>query len=91
VQLLLCGVKEAYVNDGLSEVALLRRNIKEEIEAMQRGFSAFAAGGSRHEFIRSRMARIGDQQDKLAEHVGEKDASTIVCELYIDSVNSLKH
>jgi hypothetical protein len=78
------------VSEGLSEVALLRRSIKEEIEAMQRGFSAFAAGGSRHEFIRAQMARIGDQQDKLAEHVGEKDASTIVCELYIASINSLK-
>ncbi len=78
------------MSEGLSEVALLRRSIEAEIETMQRGFSAFAAGGSRHEFIRAQMARIGDHQDKLAEHVGEKDASTIVCELYIATVNSLK-
>lgn len=78
------------MNDGMSEVALLRQSIQEEIEAMQRGFTSFAAGGSRHEFIRAQMARIGDQQDKLAAHVGEEDASTIVCELYIASVNSLR-
>jgi hypothetical protein len=78
------------VSEDLSEVAQLRQSIKEEIEAMQRGFSSFASGCSRHEFIRVQMARIGNQQDKLAEHIGEKDASNIVCELYITSVNSLK-
>jgi len=71
----------------VSEVARLRQSIEEEIEAMHRGFSAIAAGTARHEFIKSRMERIGSQQDQLAEHVGSSTAATIVCELYINSQN----
>lgn len=70
-----------------SEVARLRQSIEEEIEAMHRGFSAVAAGTARHEFIKSRMERIGSQQDQLAEHVGSSTAANIVCELYINSQN----
>lgn len=67
-----------------SEVMQLCQNIEAEIEAMQSGFSAFAVGVARHEFIRSRMERIGNQQDQLAKHVGENAAATMVCELYIN-------
>ena len=67
-----------------SEIAQLRRNIEAEIDAMQNGFSAFAVGVARHEFIKSRMERIGNQQDQLAKHIGESAAATMVCELYIN-------
>lgn len=78
------------MSEHISEVALLRQHIEEEIEAMQRGFSAFAAGVARHEFIRVRMESIGDHQDQLAEYVGQNQAAHIVCELYISKVaNSL--
>ncbi len=70
-----------------SEVARLRQSIEEEIEAMHRGFSAITAGTARHEFIKSRMERIGSQQDQLAEHVGSSTAANMVCELYINSQN----
>lgn len=69
-----------------SEVTQLCQSIEAEIEAMRRGFSAFAVGVARHEFIKSRMERIGNQQDQLAKHVGESAAATMVCELYINKV-----
>jgi hypothetical protein len=70
-----------------SEVSRLRQSIEEEIEAMHRGFSAISAGTARHEFIKARMERIGNQQDRLAEHVGSNTAANMVCELYINSQN----
>ncbi|MBO0778133.1 MAG: hypothetical protein J2P37_04825 [Ktedonobacteraceae bacterium] len=78
---------------GESEVARLRQRIAEEIESMQNGFSGFAAGVARHDFIRARMEQIGDHQDELAEYIGDTDAAHLVCELYIhvmgnDSQNS---
>ncbi len=71
-----------------SAVAQLRQQITEELEAMQRGFSAYASGMARHEFIRARMARIGDQQEELAAHIGPADAVHFVCELYIEKMAS---
>lgn len=79
------------MNDGIelrmseSEVARLRRQIELEFEAMQRGMTGFAAGTARHEFIRVRMDQVGNYQDELAEHIGEVDASQIVCKLYLES------
>ncbi len=70
----------------VSEVARLRQSIEAEIEAMHRGFSSIAVGTARHEFIRIRMERIGNQQDELAEHVGPNTAASIVCELYINKM-----
>ncbi len=67
-----------------SEVMQLCHSIEAEIEAMQRGFSAFAVGVARHEFIKDRMERIGGQQELLARHIGENAAATMVCELYIN-------
>ncbi|HTI13164.1 MAG TPA: hypothetical protein VL461_01145 [Dictyobacter sp.] len=72
--------------ESVSEVARLRQQIADELVAMDRGFHAYAAGTSRHEFIRAKMERIGDQQDKLAQYVGQNDAEHMVCELYMDSV-----
>ncbi len=73
-------------NGNASEVARLRQQIAEEIESLERGFHAFAVGSARHDFIRTRMDRIGDRQDKLATYVGEDSAEHMVCELYIDIV-----
>lgn len=70
----------------VSTVAQLRCQIAEELEAMQRGFSAYAAGVARHDFIRARMEQIGDCQEELATYIGPNDAADLVCELYIDKV-----
>ncbi len=66
-----------------SEVVRLRQCIEAEIEAMQHGFSAFAAGVARHNFIKMRMEQIGGHQERLAGYVGEHVAADMVCELYI--------
>jgi hypothetical protein len=71
------------VREGKSDVARLRQQITDEIESMQRGFSGFAAGVARHDFIKARMEQIGDHQDELAEYLGDNDAAHVVCELYI--------
>ena len=67
-----------------SEITRLRRQIELELEAMQRGMNDFAVGTARHDFMRARMKRVGNYQDKLAEHVGDADASKVVCMLYIE-------
>lgn len=71
-----------------SEVAKLRQQIEEEIESMQRGFTGYAAGGARHDFIRAKMERIGGHQDELAEYLGDDDAAHMVCELYINTMST---
>lgn len=73
-------------NEHASVVAQLRQQITEELEAMQRGFSAYAAGIARHDFIRARMEQIGDHQEELALHIGPGKAANFVCELYIDKM-----
>jgi hypothetical protein len=67
-----------------SEVARLRRQIELEFEAMQRGMNDFAVGMARHDFIRARMKHVSNYQDKLAEHIGDADASRVVCMLYVE-------
>lgn len=76
------------MSEHRSEVKQLCQRIEAEIEAMQRGFSAFAVGVARHEFIKARMERIGGHQEQLARHVGENAAATMVCELYINRAES---
>jgi hypothetical protein len=71
------------VYEHKSEVKRLCQHIEAEIEAMQCGFSAFAVGVARHEFIKARMERIGGHQEQLARHIGESAAANVVCELYI--------
>jgi len=70
---------------GRSEVAELRRQIELELEAMQRGMHGFALGTARHEFIRTRMNRLGVCKEKLAECVGEGTANQIVGSLYVQA------
>jgi len=77
-------------SEHTSAVAQLRQQIADELEAMHRGFSAYAAGVARHDFIRARMAQIGDSQAELALHIGPGDAAHFVCELYIDEMAEKK-
>ncbi len=73
-------------DEQFSRVAQLRQQIAEELEAMQRGFSAYAAGMARHDFIRARMEQIGDRQEELAARIGSDDAAHVVCKLYMDKI-----
>ena len=70
----------------VSDIARVRRQIVEEMEAMERGFTGFASGTARHDFIQARMRSIGEQQEDLEKLVGKSDAVNIVCELYMTTV-----
>lgn len=70
-----------------SEVARIRHQITRELESMQHGFRGFTVGTARHEFIHAKMQQLADHQDQLSKLVGTHDATTIVCELYINIIN----
>jgi len=67
----------------MSEVARLLRQIELEYEAAKRGLKGYATV-SKHEFITARYDQAGMYQEKLAEVIGEKQASDLVCNLYIE-------
>lgn len=75
----------------MSDIAQLRRQIIQEMEAMRQVFDGFAMGSACYEFIHARMQNINDHQERLAKHVGKNDAATIVCELYISTVEKSQH
>ncbi|GCE08904.1 hypothetical protein KDH_15020 [Dictyobacter sp. S3.2.2.5] len=74
----------------MSEVAKLRQQIELELVAMRRGLSGLSCGDARHAFIRARMDRVGVCQDRLAHHLGESDATLVVCELYIQTMEEME-
>lgn len=75
-------------DENKSEVALLRQRIEQEIEAMQRGLSGFATGVARHQFIHTRMERVGEVQDELAARVGAHEAMQFVCRTYVNAMDA---
>jgi len=70
----------------MSDIARLRRQIIQEMEAMQQVFQGFAVGVARHDFIQARVRNINEHQQHLEEYMDKSDAATMVCELYIDNV-----
>jgi hypothetical protein len=81
-------VRHMYAN--MSDVARLRCQIIQEMEAMRQVFEGFVAGNARHEFIHARMQNIHGHQERLAEHIGKDDAVTTVCELYIRTISTME-
>ena len=71
---------------NMSDVARVRDEIIQEMEAMRQVFDGFVEGSVRHEFIHVRMRNINGHQERLAEHIGENAAAIAVCELYISTV-----
>jgi hypothetical protein len=69
-----------------SEVARVREEIELQLEAMRRGMYGFASGTARHAFVRARMDRIGEYQQKLTGFIGEQDADQMICSLYSEIV-----
>ena len=69
-----------------SEVALLRKKILEEYEAMERGLTGLARGTAQHAFIDARMRRVDMYHEQLMHYVGETEANLTVCELYIQAI-----
>ena len=69
-----------------SEIAQLRQQIEMELSSMRYGLSGFASGNARHTFIHTRMERVGACQDMLAQYLGERAATEIVCQMYMHSM-----
>ncbi len=65
-----------------SEVARLRQQITAEYEAMKLGISGLSSGSATHKFITARLHRVDLCCDQLQGHVGEREATRIICELY---------
>lgn len=65
-----------------SDVAHLREQVELEYAAMMQGLSGFAEGSAMHEFISARMARVENYHSALAQEVGEREATQIICDLY---------
>jgi hypothetical protein len=59
------------MSENQSEVARLLAQIGMEYEAAQRGLTGLAAGTASHEFITSKLERIGDLHCSLQALVGE--------------------
>ncbi|GAC1376292.1 MAG: hypothetical protein PVS3B1_20530 [Ktedonobacteraceae bacterium] len=69
-----------------SEVAQLRQKIVEEYEAMRQGLSGLALGSAKHAFIDARMKRVDVYCSQLAQHVGEREATQAISELYVQVI-----
>lgn len=65
-----------------SEVQRLRAQIDQEIISMQLGLVGLAASAE-HEFIHTKMNRVGAHIDELAQHVGIERANMVSCEVYL--------
>lgn len=62
-----------------SEVARIRRQIEEEYLAAQHGLQGFAVT-AQHAFITARMEQVWVLRERLVLHVGEDEASRLMCE-----------
>ena len=69
----------------MSEIALLRRQIEVECEAMRQAMNGFRVTAS-HEIITHRYNSIGGIQEQLAAIVGEQEAAKIAVEVYIQAI-----
>ncbi|GHO82388.1 hypothetical protein [Dictyobacter formicarum] len=69
----------------MSEIALLRRKIEMECEAMRQAMSGFKITAS-HDIINHQYTSIGDIQAQLAAIVGEQEAAQITVEIYIQAI-----
>ena len=66
-----------------SEVAYILKQIREEYEAAQRGFTGFSYGTSQHAFITARMEHMSDLQSQLQDLVGD-----VAIAMVADQLNS---
>lgn len=69
-----------------SEVALLRKRIAAEYEAMMRGLTGLASGQAQHAFIDARMRRVDTYHEQLTQHISDAEATNVICELYVQII-----
>jgi hypothetical protein len=75
-----CERKESKEKLGASEIARMRQQIVTEYLSAQLGLSGFAEGTSRHSFITTKMERMGESFEILAEMMGKEQAIQIVAQ-----------
>ena len=66
-----------------SETQQLREQIEAELVSMRLGLNGLASGTSKHEFIETKMKRLGSYEDQLAQHIGGEQAILFSCQAYI--------
>lgn len=64
-----------------SEIARLHEQIEQEHAASVLALTGLASGTARHEFINARIERLEIYHHRLAELVGEKQATAFVCQI----------
>ena len=69
-----------------SEVSRLREQIATECQAMNQALYGFASGVAAHNFIVARLQRVDVCWHQLEEHVGEQEATRMLCELYDEAM-----
>lgn len=72
------------IEDNHSEIARLRRRIADEYQAAQRGLTGLASGTAIHQFITTRLERIGASHQALKHLLGEQEATRILAETLED-------
>jgi site-specific recombinase len=65
-----------------SEVARLRKRLEQEYEAARWGLSGLAAGAAQHRFITARLRNMERCHKRLAQLVGEEQATEIALEVW---------
>lgn len=66
---------------GESEIVRLKAQIALEAEAGRRGMYGLASGVSRHDFITSRMERMGILHEQLGDLIGSGEATHYLLEI----------
>jgi hypothetical protein len=65
---------------GQSDIARMRQHIASEYLSAQLGLSGLAEGTSRHKFITTKMERMGESFDALAQTMGKEQAIQIIAQ-----------
>lgn len=74
-------IKGEEMMQGESEIVRLKAQIAFEAEAGRRGMYGLASGVSRHDFITSRMERMGILHEHLGDLIGNTEATHYVLEI----------
>ena len=72
-----------------SEVARLKAQIEAEVQAAQWALCGVALGAAKHQFITSRMERMGTLHEELKELVGEEEGIRLLIQV-MESTDTIK-
>ncbi len=70
-----------------SEVTLLRQQLELEYQAGRWALHGLASGIAQHQFITARFKQMEHCHNRLAELVGEEQATDYLCEVFDERAN----